>query len=47
MDYEWNPAVGRGQVSALVIKHLLLVSITVFGVVIHRKYLRKYGSKVQ
>jgi len=43
MDFEWNPAVGRGQEAALVIKHILLVSITVAGLLLHRKYQKKYG----
>ncbi len=45
MDFEWNPAVGRGQVTALIIKHILLVTITIFGVIVHLKYQRKYGYK--
>jgi hypothetical protein len=43
MDFEWNPAVGNGQVSALVLKHIILVSLTVFGIATHRKYQRRYG----
>lgn len=43
MEYEWNPAVGNGQVTALVIKHIVLVSVTVFGLIVHRKYSVKYG----
>ena len=42
MEYEWNPAVGGGQVSALVIKHILLVGLTVAGILVHRKYQRRY-----
>ncbi len=45
MDFEWNPAVGKGQVAALVVKHIFLVSVTIFGLLMHRKYLKKYGSK--
>lgn len=44
MDFEWNPAVGRGQTTALIIKHILLVSVTIFGILGHRKYQKKYGS---
>ena len=44
MDFEWNPAVGRGQVAALVVKHVLLVSLTVFGVIVQNRYRRRYGS---
>ena len=31
-DYEWLPAAGRGQVVALVVKHVFLVSITVVSI---------------
>jgi hypothetical protein len=42
-EFEWNPAVGRGQIAALVVKHVVLVSITVLGIIVHRKYQRLYG----
>ena len=45
MDFEWNPAVGKGQVTALVIKHILLVTMTVIGLIVHTKYRKKYGTK--
>ena len=45
MDFEWNPAVGKGQVTALVIKHILLVTLTVIGLIVHTKYRKKYGTK--
>ena len=44
MDFEWNPAVGKGQVAALIIKHILLVLITFTGIVFHLKYQRRYGK---
>jgi len=31
-DYEWLPAAGRGQVGALVVKHVFLVSITAVSI---------------
>ena len=31
-DYEWLPAAGRGQVVALVLKHVFLVSITIVSI---------------
>jgi hypothetical protein len=31
-DYEWLPAAGRGQVVALAVKHVFLVSITVASI---------------
>lgn len=43
MEYEWNNAVGNGQIPALVAKHVLLVGLTVFGLIIHRRYQEKYG----
>jgi len=45
MDYEWNPAVGKGQVAALIVKHIILVSLTIAGIVVHVRYVRKYGRK--
>lgn len=44
MDFEWNPAVGKGQVAALVVKHIFLISVTVIGIIFHRRYQKKYGS---
>ncbi len=43
MEFEWNPAVGRGQVAALVVKHVLLVTLTVFGLVVQSRYRRRYA----
>ena len=43
MEFEWNPAVGRGQVASLVVKHVLLVTLTVFGLVVQGRYRRRYG----
>ena len=31
------------QIAALVVKHVVLVSITVLGIIVHRKYQRLYG----
>ncbi len=45
MDFEWNHAVGNGQVTALVVKHIILVSLTVLGVISHIKYYKKYGRE--
>lgn len=45
MEYEWNPAVGKGQITALVIKHIILFLITAYGIIVHFKYVRKYGQK--
>lgn len=44
LDYEWNPAVGRGQVAALVVKHVVLISLTVLGLLVQTRYRRRYGA---
>ena len=46
-QYEWMEAAGRGQVTALVIKHIVLVSLIVWGTLIQirlSKQLRKSVS---
>lgn len=43
-DFEWSEAAGRGQVTALVIKHVVLVSLVVLGTHIHlglRRFLKE------
>lgn len=43
-QYEWMEAAGRGQVTALILKHLLLVALILWGTVLQfrlRKHLRK------
>jgi len=45
--FEWKEAAGRGQVAALVVKHILLVSLIVWGTVIQvrlRRLLREIPS---
>lgn len=44
MEYEWNTAAGEGQIAALVVKHILLVAITIFGIVGQMRYCKKYGN---
>lgn len=44
-DFEWHPAIQKGQINALIIKHLILFAVTIIGIVIQVKYLRKYGKK--
>ena len=41
-EYEWLPAAGRGQVSALIVKHVLLATIAVAGSVIQYRLNRLY-----
>jgi hypothetical protein len=43
MEYEWNNAVGNGQIPALVVKHVLLVGLTLMGLITHRRFQEKYG----
>ena len=45
MEMEWNPAVGKGQIAALVVKHVVLVSVTIIGIISHTRYVRKYGKR--
>jgi hypothetical protein len=44
MEYEWNPAVGKGLIPAIAVKHVLLVGLTVFALVVQRKYRKRYGG---
>jgi len=44
MDYEWNPAVGRGQVPALAVKHVLLFSIVIYGLIIQKRVFAKTAA---
>ena len=44
--FEWNEAAGRGQVAALVVKHVVLVALVVWGTAIQfrlRRHLRQSG----
>ena len=43
-DFEYHPAVGKGQITALIVKHIFLFAITIFGIIGHRKYQKKYGN---
>jgi hypothetical protein len=38
--YEWMEAAGRGQVAALVVKHVILVSLVVLGLIFFHKVRR-------
>jgi len=45
MDFEWNSAVGRGQIPALAVKHIVLISIVVYGIIIQKRlFARTTGS---
>ena len=43
-EFEWHPAVGKEQITALVIKHIVLIVLTILGIVVHLKYVKKYGQ---
>jgi len=45
MDFEWNPAVGKGQVAALMVKHIILVALTLFGLIVQVRYTKRYGQR--
>ncbi len=36
-EYEWMAAAGRGQIAALIVKHIILVSLVVMGTIVQRK----------
>ncbi len=43
-EYEWLPAAGRGQVAALVVKHILLAAVAISGAIIQHQINRRYCS---
>lgn len=45
MDFEWNPAVGKGQIAALVVKHILLFSLVVFGLLGQHRYKERFRDQ--
>lgn len=45
MDYEWNPVVPKtGMMVALGVKHVLLFSLTFYGILGMRRYGEKFGN---
>ncbi len=44
-EYEWLPAAGRGQVAALVVKHILLAAIAISGAVLQSRISRPYRNR--
>ncbi|MBO8126322.1 MAG: hypothetical protein H0Z38_03695 [Firmicutes bacterium] len=40
--YEWLPAAGRGQVTALVLKHIVLAAVAIYGAVTQYRLYRLY-----
>ena len=43
-EYEWSPAIEAGLVAALVVKHVILGTLTVIGLVVLIRYSRKYAN---
>lgn len=43
-EYEWNPALAKGLIMALVIKHVILGILTLVGLIVVIRYTRKYGK---
>lgn len=41
-EYEWSDAAGEAQVTLLIIKHIILTAVFVFGVI----YYRKAGKRI-
>lgn len=41
MEYEWHPAMGREQITLLVIKHILLAFIVIAGIVLQIRLSQK------
>ncbi len=44
-EYEWMESAGRGQVLALVIKHILLVTFAVAGIVLQRRLKKRISVR--
>lgn len=36
-QYEWNAAAGDAQITVLIVKHLLLTGVFIWGVILYRK----------
>ncbi len=43
-EYEWMEAAGKGQITALIIKHILLITLVVWGSIIHVRLKKKLAS---
>lgn len=44
-DFEWAEAAGKGQIAALVVKHIVLVACTVAGVGLQIRMSRRYKAR--
>ena len=43
-EYEWSEAAGRGQVAALIVKHVLLVSLVIAGTWLQLRLRRRFRN---
>ncbi len=44
-EYEWLPAAGRGQVNALIVKHIVFATLTLFGILLQIRLLKKHNKR--
>jgi hypothetical protein len=47
VDYEWMAAVGNSQVTALMVKHILLVLVSVWGIYGYLRLRRRLASGIE
>jgi hypothetical protein len=45
--YEWNAAAGEGQVTLLIVKHILLLGVFIIGVVYYTRAKKKEVEKIR
>ncbi|MFC1619940.1 hypothetical protein ACFL45_08345 [Candidatus Neomarinimicrobiota bacterium] len=43
-EYEWVEAAGHGQITALAVKHILLVALVIWGMILQLRLRRRVGS---
>ena len=43
-EYEWVEAAGKGQIAALIIKHILLITLVIWGIVIQTKLKKEFHN---
>jgi hypothetical protein len=46
-SFEWVEAAGKGQVAALIVKHIVLVGCTAAGIALQIRIARKYRGRAQ
>ena len=45
-QYEWSDAAGRGQIAALVVKHILLISLVIAGTILQIRLKKIYSTSL-